>query len=530
VRPARLALAALLLGALSFGGVARGAPATAPPWGDGHGSTPLAVGDFDNDGRPDLAVGVPHEDVVDGSANRQDAGAVQIHYGGIGAGRMQVWHQGSPGIPGTPEAGDRFGWSASAGDFDGDGFDDLAVSAPFERIEKVNAGLVIVLYGSATGIVSARSAAWDRGSGGVQGRRYANAYFGWALAAGNFDGDGYDDLAIGAPGELEARGGVNVLFGRASGLGAARDQLVRQGAGGVDGQAEPGDWFGAALAAGDLGYSSREEDLAIGSPGQSSYGLSNAGAVNVLYGQPGRGLTTTVVPDVYLDHGTDQVDGDPYEGASFGWSLAIADFGRGAKGDLAVGAPRYATRGAVTVFYSSSYGVRPIDDEIVRPQALDSTVGANALRFGHALAAANFDGAMRADLVVGAPATHWPTVRNGAVFVVYGTPLGLRTTGGISTPPQQFTHLSIAGRAREDDSAGRSVVGADFSADGSSELVIGAPGVDFSDSLDGADTGVLLVLHGSPGGLFRKPGSLWAWWGVGDIPELLGESGDRVGG
>ena len=58
-----------------------------------------------------------------------------------------MWSQGSEGITGTPEAGDLFGYSLAAADFNGDGFTDLAVGVPFEDQAATNDGAVNVIYG-----------------------------------------------------------------------------------------------------------------------------------------------------------------------------------------------------------------------------------------------------------------------------------------------------------------------------------------------------------------------------------------------
>ena len=75
----------------------------------------LTAGDFNGDGRDDLAVGAPHEDT--GASEIAGAGAVNILYGsaaGLTATGNQKWYQDSPGIGGTAEAGDLFGYTLAA--------------------------------------------------------------------------------------------------------------------------------------------------------------------------------------------------------------------------------------------------------------------------------------------------------------------------------------------------------------------------------------------------------------------------------
>jgi hypothetical protein len=214
----------------------------------------LTVGDFDNDGYADLAIGVPYEDV--GSPAVADAGAVNVLYGsssGITASGSDYWHQDYGGIGSLCEDSDRFGFALTAGDFNGDGRDDLAVGLPYEDWDLHDAGIVQVLYGSDTGITDEADQLWHQDVQYVEGAEEADDRFGYAVAAGNFDGDGYADLAIGVPyeaiGSVGQAGAVNVLFGSASGLTAAGDQLLYQGNGDLQGTAETGDRFGYALAA-----------------------------------------------------------------------------------------------------------------------------------------------------------------------------------------------------------------------------------------------------------------------------------------
>jgi hypothetical protein len=96
-------------------------------------------------------------------------------------------------------------------------------------------------------------------------------------------------VAIGVPGEdigspqLVNAGEVEVVFGSAAGLDAARAQRLRQGISGMPGQAESGDEFGAVLARGKFNGDAFF-DLATGVPGEDIGSISNAGAVNVIYG------------------------------------------------------------------------------------------------------------------------------------------------------------------------------------------------------------------------------------------------------
>jgi hypothetical protein len=93
---------------------------------------------------------------------------------------------------------------------------------------------------------------WRQGAGGILDVSDEDDRFGQALAAGDFNGDGWDDLAIGALGENDFRGAVNIIYGGPGGLTAAGNQLWEQGAGGIVGNAESADRLGVTVAAGDF--------------------------------------------------------------------------------------------------------------------------------------------------------------------------------------------------------------------------------------------------------------------------------------
>ena len=221
-----------------------------PEAGDRFGSS-LAEGSVDPVvGYADLAVGAPGETV----GGRAGAGAVSLVLAGdsgfTGAGG-QLFHQGAGGVPGTAEAGDRFGTAVAVGAFNGGG-NALAVGVPGEDVgTAADAGVLDVLYNSGTGLGGGgRQQLTQAGAGGAvePGDR-----FGAALSAPIFHGtDVLEDLGAGAPGKTvagrAAAGAGSVLFGGGGGLGAGGSQLLHQGIGGLGGAPQAGDGFGAALS------------------------------------------------------------------------------------------------------------------------------------------------------------------------------------------------------------------------------------------------------------------------------------------
>lgn len=248
------------------------------------------VGDFNCDGVDDTAVGMPLE-TVDGVSG---AGLVVVEYGagaGLAAAAVEAFDFGASAEELAGRSADRtvyladaeYGASLAVGEFDDDGCDDLAVGAPgfYQGL-----GAVDVLYGTPSGLVSDGPVAL------TQTEFRLNAHlgdgFGESLASGDFDGNGSDDLAIGAPWDGHGESGrVVVLYATEDGLDAADSQYWHQGAtdehGTVAGTPETDDHFGATVAADDLDGDGID-DLTIGVPGD--------GMDNTLYGRDGEGLTT----------------------------------------------------------------------------------------------------------------------------------------------------------------------------------------------------------------------------------------------
>lgn len=168
-----------------------------PNQGDSFGSA-MATGDFDGNGRDDLAISVPGENLGD----IVNAGAIAVIYGsesGFSQTGDQLWNQNTLGILNTAEADDYLGSSLTSGDFNADGRDDLAVGAASESIGgAANAGAVHVLYGAQFGLVVEGNQFWNQGANGILGTAEEDDRMGDSLAAGDLNGDGSDDLAIGA--------------------------------------------------------------------------------------------------------------------------------------------------------------------------------------------------------------------------------------------------------------------------------------------------------------------------------------------
>ena len=346
---------------------------------DGFGSA-MATGDFNGDGMTDLAIGA-YNGLLFNSLSAPRAGFIGVLYGapvGLTISRSGYVDQDTPNVPGTAEAGDRFGWALAAGDFNGDGVSDLAVGVPGEDFgTATDGGTVTVLLGRAPlpagqgeGISGTGSTDWTQNSPGVPGTAESGDQFGYALAAANVTGDGKADIIVGTPdeslGTLQQAGSVTVLPGAPAGATGTGSSMWTQGSPGVPGGSEAGDLFGARLLTADFNGDGHA-DVAIGAPGESIGTLGQAGAVTVLYGTSS-GITGTASQLWSQDSGG--IAGASEADDNFGASLQAVPVISAAGRDLVVGTPGedsggLTDNGAIAVLRGGATGLSAAGNQFV---------------------------------------------------------------------------------------------------------------------------------------------------------------------
>jgi D-alanyl-D-alanine carboxypeptidase len=393
---------------------------------------------------------------------------------------------------GSAEANDYFGGAVACGDFNGDGYDDVAIGAPFDNfgLATTAAGAVTVNYGSEYGVTWLGARYLLPSDGGYDNTQHAQ--MGSALAVGDFNDDGFEDLAVGLPAEAVngqvSAGAVLVYFGGASGLSLNAFRLTQAAFGAVP---EAGDRFGASLATGRLGTDSFA-DLAIGSPNENSA----AGAVFVIFGNAG-GLN--VGETLVLDSAAIGLVPEP--GSFMGTSVAIGNVRSGAAAELIIGAPlsdvgATPNAGRVHIIRGTAAGLGPLDRLSIDMTVTGAPVEANAY-FGRSFAVGNFDGGLDGmqDVAIGIPG-----MLGGAGRVVIAR--------GIATgnPSYQVlllqTNMDTQGASEAGDAFGEALAAGDFTGDGIDDLAVGSPGEDVvnSDGVPTGDSGWVHIHAGSAGG------------------------------
>ncbi len=437
--------------------------------------------DFNNDGFDDLAIGAPGED--------SGAGLVHLLYGsatGLTATGSQTWGQTILGTD-TSEAGDNFGAAMAAGDYNNDGFSDLAVGVPGEDVGAItDAGLVHFILGSGTGLTGSGDYVMHEDINRVRDICEIGDFFGKSLAAGDFDNDGFVDLGVGVPGQdipgkVDA-GGVHIFYGGGQGIKPPGNQTFNLDSPAMTGTAAIGDQYGSALAAGDF-TGDGHADLAVGIPFADVGADVDEGMFGVIRGSAS-GLTPASSQNL-------SIAADP--GAQAGRALASGDFNNDGRDDLVVGAPfdlvgTASAAGLVVEFHGTATGLT------IQQQWAGSSLGHTSEtndNFGAALTSGDFNNDGIDDVAVGVPGEGLGAVSGaGEVIVIIGSAPGLSVSGDVA-----LNQANVSGAASEvDDHFGEALAAGDFNGTGGIDLVVGAPDEDVAAVVD---AGTVYVLYGT---------------------------------
>jgi hypothetical protein len=405
-------------------------------------------------------------------------------------------------------------------DFNGDGYQDLAVAAPRGKVDgKAQAGYVAVAYGSAKGLDLSRKQVVSQNTPGIPGAAETGDDYGDGLAAGDLDGDGYADLVVGAPGEdvgeVTAAGTLAVLWGGKQGLsggtavatGTEEDRVDPHtpALGDFNGDGHLDLATGNRLLAGPFDRTTgaaKSQTLAL----EAEYATDDVAAGDVDHD----GITDLVAlihdrsdddlhdPDakhrraVYLRGTPDglsapaplkNADGTRMRG---GESLGIGDVNKDGYGDLVIGRPLDGSGeveledpllkgGQVGVVYGSADGPDTSRTTVVTQETPNVPGGSEwGDGFGRGISVADVDNDGYEDVSTGSPSESIGEVyAAGQITVLRGGKSGL--TGDGSYSMSQNT-TNVPGAAEQNDFFGADTKLLDVNGDGRAELFAGAAG------------------------------------------------------
>jgi hypothetical protein len=360
-----------------------------------------------------------------------------------------------------------YGFNAiSAGDVDSDGFDDLLVTSPGWSDPQAQEGAALFYCGNGAGFDAAPAWTIEGGTAGIQ--------FGLAAGVGDFNGDGYPDTLIGAPGvsdpELD-EGAALVHDGGPGGPSAAAGWSVQSN--------QAGAYLGARLdSAGDVngdGY----DDAVV-----TSYDYTNqTNREGKAWAYHGSAAGLAAAPAW-------TAEGNQYD-CMYGWAIAGAgDVNGDGYDDIIVGSHAYdapeSREGRAWVYHGSAAGLSPTAQWTAESNQVDGYLGFAVDSAGDV----NGDG--YDDVIVGGPFFTTSFFREGRAWVYHGGPAGLSTVAAVT----------LDGTAFDQNFGGRVAGAGDLNGDGYADVLV-------SDS-DGA----VRAYMGSPTGVLPTP----AWVELGDGP------------
>ncbi|WP_420076710.1 FG-GAP and VCBS repeat-containing protein [Streptomyces sp. JL3001] len=402
-------------------------------------------------------------------------------------------------------------------DFNGDGIGDVAFSADGAYVSgKKAAGQLVVLYGTATGVSSAKRHTISQNTTGAPGAAEAGDSFGYDTAFADFNSDGYDDIAVGASGEDVGSdvdgGGLAILWGSAAGI-------TGKGVTVADPAPTAHDRWGKNLAAGDFDGDGKA-DLAVGSNNATLYvfkgGFNSSGTPGGRYtikppimGTDANGPLNLTAGDANGDGRTDLVvDGYEYQ-TDYGWNensyipgsssglamanirtlkpgviTAIGDINHDGFGDIVSGAawnattedgttvPNAAKGGKVWVTYGTVNGPGSATGITQDTGNVPGTSETND-NFGWDLDLGDINGDGFLDLAIGVAGENIGSAANtGAVTILYGNASGLNTASGAQSFAQSTA--GVPGNDEDDDLFGIDLRLDDVTGDGKADLIAGS--------------------------------------------------------
>jgi VCBS repeat-containing protein len=427
-------------------------------------------------------------------------------------------------------SGDQSGFSVSGvGDVNNDGVDDFILGARFADTGSGDEGQSYVIFGDSAGFPANFDLSTLDGTNGFEINGSVldiSGLSGFSVAgAGDINGDGIDDILVGAPGiddvSLTDVGATYVIFGSSTGFSASVDLGALTGTNGfsITGTEDLGESGFEVASAGDVNNDGID-DIIIGAIGPNEF----EGIVYVVYGQSAPFVADFNLSDI---NGTNGFSARGFNAFDFNGSSASSagDINGDGIDDIMFGAPgalsptASANTGQVYVIYGSispipqNFDLASLDGTngfVINGVAADDATGASVDTLGDV----NGDGID--DIIVGAPgATNSGALDSGGAYVIFGNSSGFPANFELSS--LDGTNGFVLEGVNLDDGAGRAVSGAgDVNGDGFADILIGADGGDNN----GVNAGEAYLVFGSGTGFAASI----------DLNSLDGQNGFIING
>ncbi|WP_281018349.1 MULTISPECIES: tandem-95 repeat protein [unclassified Minwuia] len=380
-----------------------------------------------------------------------------------------------------------------AGDVNGDGIVDVIVDARHADVNGNNSGSAYVVFGKADG-TAVNLADVSAGTGGfaIQGRPQGELAGSSVDGIGDLNGDGLDDLLVGAYRFSGQTGSAYVVFGKADGTTVELSDVFNGNGGFFIRPDQTGQSLGNAISsAGDVNGDGIE-DLIVGASRDDANGF-DSGAAFVIFGKAD--TSEVRISDIRSGNGGGFVIKGAAGTSGAGFSVSDAgDVNGDGLADMLVGAPLGGQGAAYVVFGKADSTAIDLGDVEAGIGGFAITGSSPLDNIGQAVSGAgDLNGDGLDDLIVGSPQSNANGVRSGIAHVIYGKADG--DTVDLDNFTESVDGFSIVG-ASADDRAGYAVAGVgDFDGDGLDDIAVSSP----TAALDSGGAGMTYIVLGTAG-------------------------------